>query len=234
VWVTTRSEEIGYEIPNRNELRRRDDHVVLTSPNYDLDDPVVGVHLRWYLANSILARAVKKSVPREKVVFISLHADSLHPSLRGAMAYVPGQQYVQGSYSKKSEVYLARKEVRESPTVTQSENDALMAEGLSTDFANSLIDAFENADLPVHPFMPVRDNVVREGNEWVPAVIRFNKVPTRVLLEICNLGNEEDRRLMKTRKYRQSVAHAIREAIVKFYSQQQRVPETKTASRRAK
>lgn len=234
VWLTTKSTELGYAVPNRNELPRRTDHAVLTSPNYKLDDPIVGVHLRWYLANSILARAVKKSIPREKVVFISLHADSLHPSLRGAMAYVPGQQHVQGTFSKTSDIYLARREVRENPTVTHSEKDALLAEGLSTEFAESVIAAFERAELPVHPFMPIRDNVVREGREWVPAVIRYNKVPTRVLLEICNLGNEEDRRLMKTRQYRQEVAEALRDALIAFYSQQETPPDTKVAARRGK
>ena len=60
---------------------------------------------------------MKQSVPREKVVFLSIHADSLHPSLRGAMAYIPGQRYVTGSYEKSDQVYLARAEVRESPVV---------------------------------------------------------------------------------------------------------------------
>ena len=65
-----------------------------------LDDAIVGVNLRWYLANSIFRRAMKGGVPREKVVFISIHADSLHPSLRGAMAYVPGASFVTGHVSE--------------------------------------------------------------------------------------------------------------------------------------
>jgi N-acetylmuramoyl-L-alanine amidase len=234
VSLTTKSPETGYRIINSDVLPRRTDHVVMTSPQYVLEDPVVGVHLRWYLANSILARAVKQSVEPEKVVFISIHADSLHPSLRGAMAYVPGQQLVQGSYGKNGDVYLARKEVRENPTVTQSQEEALRAEGLSTEFARSLIRSFDRAALPVHPFKPVRDNVVRDGKEWVPAVIRFNKVPTRVLLEVCNLGNEEDRRLMKTRRYRQSVAEAIHDGIVSFYSQQSPASPPPLTAKKAK
>src|SRR5256885_11217725 len=39
----------------------------------------------------------------EKVVFLSIHADSLHPSLRGAMIYIPGERYVQGSYEKRED-----------------------------------------------------------------------------------------------------------------------------------
>lgn len=221
VWVTTRSEAIGYRVQKKNVLPRQTDHAVLTSPSYQLESPVVGVHLRWYLANSILSRLTKRSMAAEKVVFISIHADSLHPALRGAMAYVPGQRFVTGSFSKRDKIYLARAEVRESPTVRQTDDEALMAEGLSTEFAEMLMESISRSRLQVHPFKPIRDNVVRDGKEWVPAVIRYNKVPTRVLLEICNLGNEEDRKLVRTTTYRQAVAEAVGDALVRFFAQRQ-------------
>ena len=134
------------------------------------------------------------------------------------MAYIPGQRYVTGSYEKSDQVYLARAEVRESPVVRHSEKESLAAEGLSRDLADSIIDAFQSDGLKIHPFNPVRDNVVRGGREWVPAVIRYNLIPTRVLLEICNLGNEKDRTLMKTKSYRQKVAEAIYEGLVNYYN----------------
>jgi len=220
VYMTTRSLEGGYRVVEKNILQKQGDHVVLTTPRYILDNPVVGVNLRWYLANSIFRKALSDSVPAEKVIFVSLHADSLHPSLRGAMAYVPGNRFVQGSYTKTQQVYLARAEVQENPTVTQSEEEALQAEALSAALARSVIQAFSSARLNVHPFSPVRDNVVRGGREWVPAVIRYNKVPTRLLLEIGNLANEEDRRLVKTREFRQEVAGAIHAGIVDYFVNQ--------------
>ncbi|HEU5163024.1 MAG TPA: N-acetylmuramoyl-L-alanine amidase, partial [Thermoanaerobaculia bacterium] len=130
--------------------------------------------------------------------------------------------------TKDGRIYLARAEVRESPTVTQSEDEALMAEGLSTQLATSIIGAFRESELKVHPYGPVRDNVVRNGREWVPAVIRFNKVPTRLLLEVCNLGNPEDRKLIQTKKYRQDVAEAIHEGIVEFFKGQKGAPAEAT------
>ncbi|MEA2163598.1 MAG: hypothetical protein QOK37_1725 [Thermoanaerobaculia bacterium] len=223
VSATTKSKQAGYDVPEDDELEEQTDHIILTSPKYVIGDPAVGVNLRWYLANSIFRRAMKNSVAREKVVFISIHADSLHPSLRGAMAYIPGQRYVTGSYEKSDSVYLARAEVRESPVVRHSEKESLAAEGLSRDLAESIIDAFEADKLKIHPFNPVRDNVVREGREWVPAVIRYNLVPTRLLLEICNLGNEKDRALIKTAKYRQHVAEAIYEGLVNYYNDREEV-----------
>lgn len=158
-------------------------------------------------------------MPREKVVFISIHADSLHPSLRGSMVYIPGERYVTGAYQKTGDVYLARAEVRESPVVRHSEKESLAAEGLSRDLAESIIDAFETKGLKVHPFNPIRDNVVRNGREWVPAVIRYNVVPTRLLLEVCNLGNEKDRKLMTTKAYRQQVADAVVDGLRSFFDE---------------
>ena len=196
----------------------RDEECVLTTPKYELDDPVVGVHLRWYLANSIYRHAVKHRVPKEKMVFISIHADSLHPSLRGAMAYIPAERYVTGSYRNSEQVYLARAEVREHPVVRHSEEESLEAEGLSRDLAESIIDAFDSKHLKVHPFNPVRDSVVRDGREWVPAIIRYNLVPTRLLLEICNLGNQNDRALIRTKKFRQRVAEAMYQGLVDFFA----------------
>lgn len=216
VYVTTRSASNLYKIPNRDKLKNVTDHQVMTTPIYPLEDSVVGVNLRWYLANSIFRKASKASRP-EKVVFLSIHADSLHPSIRGSMAYVPGERFVKGTFQKSGAVYLARAEVKESPVVTHSKEDALYAEGLSTELAESIIDAFGESGLAVHPFNPVRDNVVRNGREWVPAVIRYNKVPTRVLLEICNIGNAEDRALIQTRENREAIAAAIHQGIVAHF-----------------
>ncbi|HSP32973.1 MAG TPA: N-acetylmuramoyl-L-alanine amidase, partial [Thermoanaerobaculia bacterium] len=196
----------------------RSEQAVLTTPQYKLDDAIVGVNLRWYLANSMFRHAIRSGVAKQKVVFISIHADSLHPSLRGAMAYIPGGRYVQGSYEKKGPLYAARAEVRERPKVRHSEQESLEAEGLSRDLAENVIGAFEDEKLQVHAFNPVRDNVMRDGREWVPAIIRYNVVPTRLLLEICNLGNRRDRELIKTRAFRQKVAEAVYRGLVEFYS----------------
>jgi N-acetylmuramoyl-L-alanine amidase len=218
VAMTTKSKKRGFSIADRNVLSEINDHFVQTTPRYLLDDAIVGVNLRWYLANSMFRRAMKDGTPREKVVFISIHADSLHPSLRGAMAYVPGASFVTGSFQKKGDIYLTREEVREQPTVTHSRRDALEAEGLSRDLAESVMEAFADKGLKVHPFEPVRDNVIRGGHEWVPAVIRHNQVPTRLLLEVGNLGNAKDRELIQTKKHRQQLAEAIYAGIVEFYS----------------
>ena len=223
VSMTTRSKRGGDKPADRDVIPPETDHYVQTSPAYDLDDAIVGVNLRWYLANSIYRHARRGGVPEEKVIFLSIHADSLHPSLRGAMAYVPGERFIRGSYEKTDPIYLAHAEVRERPKVKQSKEDALQAEGLSRGLAESIVTSIGRAGLKVHPFNPIRDNVVREGREWVPAIIRYNMVPARLLLEVCNLGNRKDRALLKTRRYREDVATAIYRGIEDYYEVDQAV-----------
>ena len=59
--------------------------------------------------------------------------------------------------------------------------------------------------------------VIRSGREWVPAILRYNRIPARVLVEICNLNNPEDRKLLRTREYRDGVAEALLEGLLNFY-----------------
>lgn len=190
---------------------------VLTTPPYALEDAVAGVHLRWYLANSILRRAERSGRPADRTVFISLHADSLHPAVRGAMVYIPGEKYLKETYAKSDEVYLARREVREAPRVSFSRAERLQAEGVSRDFAQKIVAAFRADGLPLHAFQPIRKNVIRAGSEWVPAILRYNRIPSRVLVEVCNLNNPEDRALLVTRAYRDRVARALVSALVDYY-----------------
>jgi N-acetylmuramoyl-L-alanine amidase len=190
---------------------------VLTTPPYDLEDAVAGVNFRWYLANAVLRRVEKDGGSEERTVFLSLHADSLHPAIRGLMVYVPGEKFLQGTYGKTGEPYASRREVREAPQVSFSRPERLKAEGLSRDFAERIVTAFRAANLPLHDFQPIRRNVIRGGREWVPAILRYNRIPTRVLVEVCNLNNPEDRRLLVTPSYRDRVARALVSALVDFY-----------------
>jgi N-acetylmuramoyl-L-alanine amidase len=218
VRVTTRDGD-DYRIPDADVLPFSRRHAVLTDPPYPIEDAKVGVNLRWYLANSVFRRAVKSDGDPQKVVFVSIHADSLHPSLRGAMAYIPAASMVGESYGKNGPVYTARREVQESPRVTFPRDQRVQSEGLSRELAKQVIAAFDGLGLPVHPFSPVRDKIIRNKSQWVPAVLRYNSTPAKMLLEVCNLNNEQDRRLLQTRAYRQKVSAAIVQGILAYYGQ---------------
>lgn len=190
---------------------------VLTSPPYAIEDAAAGVNFRWYLANSVYKNVRRYGGHEDRTVFLSLHADSLHPAVRGTMVYVPGEKYLNGSYGKAGEPYDSRREVQEARMVSFSRKEKVEAEGISRDLAEHIVSAFRAADLPLHAFEPVRGNVIRGGREWVPAILRYNRIPARVLVEVCNLNNPDDRRLLRTRSYRERVAEALVEAIVAFY-----------------
>src|SRR5207253_859982 len=84
-------------------------------------------------------------------------------------------------------VYASRQEVREAPRVSFSRRERIKAEGVSRDLADNIVRAFRAASLPLHAFQPVRRNVIRGGREWVPAILRYNRIPARALVEVCNL-----------------------------------------------
>jgi N-acetylmuramoyl-L-alanine amidase len=64
-------------------------------------------------------------------------------------------------------------------------------------------------------------------------VLRYNAVPAKLLLEICNLNNPQDRTLIQTRDFRQQVAEAVADALVAYYGTAAAPPalQTTTAAR---
>ena len=194
-------------------------HLVLTSPPYPSRTRRSATNLRWYLANSVYRKTVKETRDPQKIVFLSIHADSLHPSLRGAMAYIPAAEKRDGIYGMQAAVYTARREVQEAQHVSFPWEQRVESEGLSRELAKEVIAAFHADGLPVHPFKPVRDRIIRNKSEWVPAVLRYNTVPAKMLLEVCNLANEEDRRLVQTRSYRQKVSEAVVKGLLAYYGE---------------
>ncbi|HEV2843217.1 MAG TPA: N-acetylmuramoyl-L-alanine amidase, partial [Thermoanaerobaculia bacterium] len=218
VLVTTRDGG-DFRVQDVDVLPFSRNHSVLTTPPYPIEDAKVGVNLRWYLANSLYRQAVQRDNDAQKVVFLSIHADSLHPSLRGAMAYIPAAEMTDGSFSKGGSIYASRKEVQESPRVAFAKGDRVRSEGLSRELAKQVIAAFAGSGLPVHPHKPVRDRILRNNGEWVPAVLRYNSIPAKILLEVCNLANDQDRKLIQTRAYRQKVAESVVQGILAYYGQ---------------
>lgn len=216
VKMTTR-DGAAWTIADRDVLPFSRGHAVLTTPPFLITDTIVGVNLRWYLANSQYRHAKASGSSSDKVVFISIHADSLHPTLRGATAYIPNAAGTAGSARKNGSAFTSRKEVREEPEVRFSLKERQRSEGLSRDLAERVIAAFKSGGLGIHPFKPVRDRIFRGRRAWVPAVLRYNAVPAKFLLEVCNLANVEDRALLTTRAFRQRVAASVVDGLLTYF-----------------
>jgi N-acetylmuramoyl-L-alanine amidase len=229
--VLTTRDGSAWRIADSDVLPFSRGHSVLTTPPYPITDAKVGVNLRWYLANSVYRRALSRHGDPQKVVFLSIHGDSLHPSLRGAMAYLPAADLTGGTFGRSGGVYASRKEVQEAQSVSFSQQQRVESEGLSRELAKQIIASFSKRDLPVHPFKPVRDKIIRNNGTWVPAVLRYNSIPAKILLEVCNLANEQDRRLVQTRAYRQTVAEAVVQGLLAYYGQEADIPGVQSAKK---
>jgi N-acetylmuramoyl-L-alanine amidase len=218
VHMVMRDLDHGYRVFESRQLPLNRREVVNTDPphaNKNRRDVKVGVNLRWYFANDRFEQLVgnRKASP-EKVIFVSLHADSLHQSLRGAMVYVPGSGYRAGNHAVGGSAYRRYREYSRAP-VSFTRSQRLRDEALSTKLAERILDGFRDQDLHVHLNMPVRDHIVkrvhrhRRPSRYVPAVLRANAVPAKVLVELVNLNNREDAHVMADPAGRERMAKAI-------------------------
>lgn len=217
VLTTIRDREEGYAIRTKTKVRRSQAEVLLTDPPYPLQPGTMSVNLRWYLANSYHRALVEEGFDPLKIVFTSLHADARHPSLSGAMVYVPGEEYRRGRYGNGGARYAKYSEVRQAPFVSFSRPERERSEALSREFATSFIEALQGAEIPVYQHSPIRERIIRRGRSWVPAVLRCNIVPVEVLIEICNLSNNKDSQRLGKPSFRQKVAEAYVEALRNYY-----------------
>ncbi len=206
-----------YEPKNVSFIPNDDDEYVLTTPEYRNHDAKVSANLRWYLANSIFRRATAAGASPDKVVFVSFHADSLHPEARGTMVYVPGAYLCKGSGGKDGSVYTCRQEVQEDQYVEISYKERVRSEGFSGELAEYVIESLSRAGIATHPGKPIRNQVVMRRRRYVPAVIRHNIVPTKILVEVLNLNNREDCRLATSPEFREEFATAFVAALKRYY-----------------
>ena len=195
--------------------------MILTHPWFSLTSSAetkVEVNLRWHLGNQYFERLQAEGVDPQRVVFTSIHADSLHPSLRGTMFYIAGTDY------RRRAVVLLGGELRAVQggqgrgCYEMTEKQMKRAEGLSSQLTRGLEASFDQASLTLHPYSPTRDHVVRGKRSWVPAVLRNSIVPCSVLVEVCNLNNVKDAALLADPSFRQAVAEAYVDALVRYYS----------------
>ncbi len=208
----------GDRAPERREDRIRTDPPFTVG---EQGESSMAVNLRWYLANSVLDKAVRAGIDPDRVVFLSLHADSRHPSLRGLMVYVPGVRFRTGVQGNRSAAYLRFGEVREKPTRRFSRQALVRSEAVSRRLAACVVDAFRRESLPVQPFSPVRDRVIRGRETWLPAVLRGNAVPAKVLAEMVNLSNPQDAAMLGSADQRARLARALERSLFAYFGETQ-------------
>ncbi len=215
---TVRYPRIGLVPRDRIAVPSREAEVLTTPPfANDGDSPsAVSVHLRWVLANDLVKAFGRKGDP-QKTLFLSFHADSLHPSSRGAMVYVPGAPYVPARFALGARRGAAVAEMKRGSQVAFSLRERLQGEARSRQFAEVLLRTFQRERIPVHANRPIRNVIHRDGRTFVPAVIRHSTAATKVLLEVLNLQNDEDADNLRDPAFRERYAEAVVKGIQAYY-----------------
>ena len=218
VSCTTSNPEVGFNVRSRIPAPT-DQAEVLTTPPFpnDGENPIaVSVHLRWVLANQWFA-AFDRTGDARKTLFISFHADSLHPSARGTMVYVPGASLVPASFNFPASRLVPVRELAGGARVRFSAAERLQDEAHSRLFGQCLLRTLQSNRVLVHDDRPIRNVVLRGGQSFVPAVIRYNRAATKVLLEVLNLTNPDDAENLRNPDWRERFAQAVVQGIQAYY-----------------
>mgnify|MGYP001362857003 FL=1 len=133
------------------------------------------------------------------------------------MVYYPDSRFRKTRFRIKGNVYKKRKEYDNKLKFANSENKRSGA--LSRSLANSVIGSFQKYGLPTHHGRTVRGYFYRRGKKSLPAVLRYSKVPTSILVEVANLKNLKDRRSLLRSGTRQKMAEALVHSISQHYQE---------------
>ena len=224
VYVTLKDESQNYT-PSMNKTFTHDtDEYILVTPPHNPQDSVSSAHLRWLLANSIIRKEEKAKIPREKMIFISIHCDATYKSsIRGLMVYIPGANYYRGIEKLPKfgdDVnYSIYKEWQENQPKTYTINERINSEARSRLFAQILIKTAQKNHITVHSNGSAIRNIIRRTkyNAYVPAVLRNTDIPTKVLVECANLADPSDLQNVADPKWRQKMAETIAEALSTYF-----------------
>ncbi len=184
-----------FKVIDRDVLPQHRSHIILSNPPEKLNDSQKGVNMRWKLANMNYSRLINEKVDKNKILFISIHSDALHQSIRGATFYIPGASYMKALWGE----------------------EAIEGESQSRKLAKELLKSFKNNEINLHPYEPIREKIIRYKKYWLPAVLKMNLVPTKILIEILNLNNEEDRKNLLSKEFREKLSQAIFDGIVSYF-----------------
>jgi len=207
---TIRYPTLGFKVRNDIPVPTRAAEILTTPPfaNDGESPTAVSVHLRWVLANDLLSAFTKKG-DAQKTLFISLHADSLHPSARGTMVYVAGAANVPAKFSLGPSRGARVAEMKRGAKVVFSAKERLQGEARSRLFAEAFLKVLKTEKIPIHSNRPIRNVIHRSGKSFVPAVIGHCSASTKVLVEVANLTNEDDAESLKSSAFRERYAEAL-------------------------
>lgn len=221
VYVTMLDRSRGLEPTSASRFQFDQDEELMTTPRHrNTDGASVSVNLRWMLVNSIYQKELARGTDYRKIIFTSIHTDSLYDTrLRGAMVYIPGAKNRRSEELRTGAVYARYEEGRSYNHFTSSSAERQRDEALSRNFAVILLDELGKKRIKRHDSgSAIRAQIRRSKTRvFVPAVIRNTKVPTKILVETANLKNATDRKRLADPWWREQFAKAYVDALKRYY-----------------
>ncbi len=224
VYITLKDESQGFKPTSQQTFNHDTDEYILVTPPHNPQDKTESANLRWLLANSIINRELKAKISREKMIFVSIHCDAIYKSsMRGLMIYTPGANYYKGieKVPQINEInYGNYQEWKEHRPKSLTISQRIDAEARSKTFAQILIATAKKNGIAVHSNGPAIRNVIRKNkySTYVPSVLRNTDIPTKVLIECANLGNNLDLKNVADPNWRQKMAETIAEALSIYFA----------------
>jgi N-acetylmuramoyl-L-alanine amidase len=156
----------------------------------------------------------------DNVIFTSIHTDSLYnENMRGAMIYIPGARLRRDQEVRTDSIYKQYEEGRSYNVFNSVPAELRRDEAMSRNFANILLHELGERRIKRHDMgEPIRSQIRRSRSQtYVPAVLRNNKIPTKVLIETANLNNATDRTRLADPWWREQLAKAYVESLKIYY-----------------
>ena len=221
VYLTMIDRSRGHDITSTSRFPFDHDEELLTTPRHrNTDGANVSANLRWMLVNSIYEKELARGTDYRKIVFTSIHTDSLYDHrLRGAMVYIPGAKYRRAEEHRTGAIYAKYAEGRSNNRFTSSSAERQRDEALSRNLAVLLLDELGEKRIKRHDSgSAIRAQIRRSKTRvFVPAVLRNTKVPTKILIETANLKNATDRKRLADPWWRDQFARAYVDALKRYY-----------------
>ncbi len=223
VYMTLRDNSQSFEPYNGKIFLDDEDEIIPVNPPYNPQEKDVSAHLRWILANSIMKNNEAIGIPRNKMIFISIHFDSLPDSYSGARVFVPSS-----SYRTKIEAPKSRKvnfssfaEWRDNKSRTLTASEKIRDEEYSRRFAEVLVSNLKQNEIAIYNNgLPIQEIINRSPRStFVPAVLRNTEIPTKILIECANLNNDKDLSNATNPAWRQKLAETIAKSIISYFKE---------------
>ncbi|MCX8064542.1 MAG: N-acetylmuramoyl-L-alanine amidase [Candidatus Hydrogenedentes bacterium] len=221
VYITLRDNSQGFESYSCKAFIHDTDEFILVTPEHNPKDRNSSAHLRWILANSIMRKHEKRGIPREKMIFVSIHFDSLPKNYRGTRIFIPSASYRAQIESPRSKTinFHSFAEWKDNKPRMLSASEKIRDETYSRKFAELLAKKCKNKGIVTYNMgNPIQELINKSPKStFVPAVLRNTEIPTKVLIESANLNNPLDLSNFSDPDCRQKFAEAIAESIIDYF-----------------